>query len=70
MTPRPFNRINWPARGNRLSAVRGRSGSRRAFTLLEILLALTLVSLVLVAMNSFVFSMGELWGRNADVLGF
>lgn len=39
----------------------------RGFTLLEILLALTLVSLVLVAMNTFVFSMGELWGRNADV---
>jgi prepilin-type N-terminal cleavage/methylation domain-containing protein len=37
------------------------------FTLLEILLALALVSLVLIAMNSFVFSMGELWGRNTDV---
>lgn len=37
------------------------------FTLLEILLALALVSLVLVSMNTFIFSMGELWGRNADV---
>lgn len=37
------------------------------FTLLEILLALSLVGLVLVAMNTFVFSMGELWGRNTDV---
>ncbi len=40
---------------------------RRAFTLLEILLALSLVGLVLVSLNSFVFSMGELWGRNTDV---
>lgn len=37
------------------------------FTLLEILLALALVALVLVALNSFVFSMGELWGRNTDI---
>jgi prepilin-type N-terminal cleavage/methylation domain-containing protein len=42
---------------------RGRSG----FTLLEILLALALVGLVLVSMNTFVFSMGELWGKNADL---
>ncbi len=43
--------------------------TRRAegFTLLEILLALALVSLVLVSLNSFVFSMGELWGKNTDV---
>jgi prepilin-type N-terminal cleavage/methylation domain-containing protein len=40
---------------------------RAGFTLLEILLALALVSLVLIAMNTFVFSMGELWGRNTDV---
>jgi prepilin-type N-terminal cleavage/methylation domain-containing protein len=40
---------------------------RRAFTLLEILLALSLVGLVLVSMNTFVFSMGELWGRNSDL---
>ncbi|ACB74890.1 prepilin-type N-terminal cleavage/methylation domain-containing protein [Opitutus terrae] len=40
---------------------------RAAFTLLEILLALSLVGLVLVALNSLVFSMGELWGRNTDV---
>jgi prepilin-type N-terminal cleavage/methylation domain-containing protein len=40
---------------------------RRGFTLLEILLALSLASLVLVGMNAFVFSMGELWGRDADV---
>jgi len=41
--------------------------ARKAFTLLEILLALALTALVLVAMNTFVFSMGELWGRNSDV---
>ena len=37
------------------------------FTLLEILLALALTALVLVSLNVFVFSMGELWGRNTDV---
>lgn len=40
---------------------------RGGFTLLEILLSLALVSLMLVALNTFVFSMGELWGRNTDV---
>lgn len=40
---------------------------RAGFTLLEILLALALVGLMLVALNTFVFSMGELWGRNADL---
>lgn len=39
---------------------------RRGFTLMEILLALALVALLLVALNTFVFSMGELWGRRAD----
>jgi prepilin-type N-terminal cleavage/methylation domain-containing protein len=37
------------------------------FTLLEILLSLALLSMMLVAMNTFVFSMGELWGKNTDV---
>lgn len=41
--------------------------ARDAFTLLEILLALALVGLLLVALNTFVFSMGELWGRGTDV---
>jgi prepilin-type N-terminal cleavage/methylation domain-containing protein len=40
---------------------------RHGFTLIEILLSLALVSVVLVAMNSFIFSMGELWGKNTDV---
>ncbi|MEX2045120.1 MAG: prepilin-type N-terminal cleavage/methylation domain-containing protein [Opitutus sp.] len=47
--------------------VRNSGFSRRGFTLLEIVLAIALVGLVLVAMNTFIFSMGELWGRNTDV---
>ena len=47
-----------------MSAARRRAAG---FTLLEILLALALTSLVLVALNLFVFSMGELWGRNTEV---
>jgi prepilin-type N-terminal cleavage/methylation domain-containing protein len=42
--------------------------SRKAgFTLLEILLALMLVGVLFVALNTFIFSMGELWGRNSDL---
>ncbi len=41
--------------------------SQRGFTLLEVLLALALTALVLLSLNTFVFSMGELWGRNADL---
>ena len=44
-----------------------RRRSARAFTLLEVLMALALVMLMLVALNTFIFSMGELWGRNTDV---
>jgi prepilin-type N-terminal cleavage/methylation domain-containing protein len=44
-----------------------RARARRAFTLLEVLIAMAIVALVLVAMNTFVFSMGELWGRNSDL---
>ena len=39
----------------------------RGFTLLELLLSLALIGLMLVAMNQFIFSMGELWGRGTDV---
>ncbi len=39
----------------------------RGFTLLELLLSLALIGLLLVAMNQFIFSMGELWGRGTDV---
>ncbi len=44
-----------------------KSKIRAGFTLLEILLALALTALVLVSLNVFVFSMGELWGRNTEV---
>jgi prepilin-type N-terminal cleavage/methylation domain-containing protein len=40
---------------------------RRGFTLLETLLALALAGMLMVALNTFVFSMGELWGRNTDL---
>jgi prepilin-type N-terminal cleavage/methylation domain-containing protein len=43
------------------------SGLAKGFTLLELLLSLALVGFLLVAMNQFIFSMGELWGRGADV---
>ena len=39
---------------------------RSAFTLLELLLSLALVALLMVGLNLFVFSMGEIWGRNTD----
>jgi prepilin-type N-terminal cleavage/methylation domain-containing protein len=39
----------------------------RGFTLIEVLLSMALSALVLVGLNTFVFSMGELWGRNSDV---
>jgi prepilin-type N-terminal cleavage/methylation domain-containing protein len=39
----------------------------RAFTLLEIMISLALISMLLIALNTFVFSMGELWGRHTDV---
>jgi prepilin-type N-terminal cleavage/methylation domain-containing protein len=44
-----------------------KSKIQAGFTLLEILLSLALVGLMLVSLNTFVFSMGELWGRGADV---
>ena len=50
------------------AAAPGGSGlTQRGFTLLEILLALALVALLLVAMNTFIYSMGELWGLRTDV---
>lgn len=38
----------------------------RAFTLLEILLAIALLGTLLVSLNMFVFSMAEVWGRGRD----
>jgi prepilin-type N-terminal cleavage/methylation domain-containing protein len=40
---------------------------RAGFTMIEILIAVALVGLILVALNTFIFSMGELWGKNTDV---
>jgi prepilin-type N-terminal cleavage/methylation domain-containing protein len=39
----------------------------RGFTLIEIILSAALVGLVLVGLNTFIFSMSELWGKNTDV---
>lgn len=39
----------------------------RGFTLVEVVMALALAGLVLVGLNTFIFSMSELWGRNTDV---
>lgn len=66
---------NFPVRFNRppRRAPRGSrapSNIRSGFTLIEILLSLALVAMMLVALNTFVFSMGELWGRHADVYLF
>jgi prepilin-type N-terminal cleavage/methylation domain-containing protein len=60
--------------GRRVLRVRPSSGrrqppaldSRGAFTLLEILLALALVALLLVSLNTFIFSMSELWGQKTE----
>jgi prepilin-type N-terminal cleavage/methylation domain-containing protein len=38
----------------------------RAFTLLEVLLALALLGSLLVALNIFVFSMAEVWGKGRE----
>jgi prepilin-type N-terminal cleavage/methylation domain-containing protein len=40
--------------------------SLSAFTLLEVLIAVALIGLLMVGLNLFVFSMGELWGKNTD----
>lgn len=42
-------------------------GYARGFTLLEILVALSIAAMTLLALNTLIYSMGELWGRNTDV---
>lgn len=37
---------------------------RRAFTLVEVLLSLALLGMLLLSLNQFILSMGELWGGN------
>lgn len=44
----------------------GARAARRGFTLLEVLLALALLGSLLVALNVFVFSMAEVWGKGRD----
>ena len=46
--------------------LRRRDHGRRAFTLLELMVALAMVAGILISMNTFVFSMGELWGHNRE----
>lgn len=68
MSPRselPAHGRNRPIPARAAKVARHRRG--RGFTLLEILLALSLVAMVLVSLNSFIFSMGELWGQNSEL---
>lgn len=44
-----------------------RRGRGRAFTLVEILIAMAIASMLIVGMTTLIFSMGELWGRNTDI---
>jgi prepilin-type N-terminal cleavage/methylation domain-containing protein len=39
----------------------------RGFTLIEVILSIALAALILVGLNTFLFAMGELWGKNTDV---
>ncbi len=47
-----------------------RHPSRRAFTLVEVLLALVLLAALLAALNQFVFSITEAWTRHRDEFTF
>ncbi len=42
------------------------AGPASGFTLIELLLALALLAMLVAALFSFVFSMGEIWGRGGD----
>ena len=46
--------------------VRSSQRNVRAFTLIELLLALALLTMLVTALLTFVFSMGEIWGRGGD----
>ncbi len=69
-----FDLVRRPRRGpsGACDRVQSKSQSKKpktttAFTLIEMVLSLALIGLLLVAMNQFIFSMGELWGRGTDV---
>lgn len=40
--------------------------TRRGFTLVELLLAIAIMALLLMALFTFVFSMGEIWGQGSE----
>lgn len=42
------------------------ANSRQGFTLIELLMAITIGAMLMVAASTFVFSMGELWGRGTE----
>ena len=42
------------------------SGGGRGFTLVELLLAISIMAMLLVALFTFVFSMGEIWGHGSE----
>ncbi len=42
------------------------SRTRRGFTLVELLLAIAIMAMLLVALFTFVFSMGEIWGHGSE----
>lgn len=44
----------------------GKVGLAPGFTLIELLMALAILSMMLVALFTFVFSMGEIWGRGGE----
>lgn len=53
-----------PLSSARATAARNPQG--RGFTLIELLLALALLTMLVTAMLTFVFSMGEIWGKGSD----
>ena len=40
--------------------------SARGFTLIELLLAMALLTMLVTALLTFVFNMGDIWGRGGD----
>lgn len=58
-TPRP---AGWRKKGSAGESARG----SRAFTLVEVLLALTLLAALLLAINQFIFSITETWTKDQD----